>query len=167
MPPARAVKIRPARPSDAAAIAAIYNEAVANSTATFDTQPRSLAAQRRWLREHEGRYPVLVAERDGRVLGWASLSEYSGRCAYRETAENSVYVAAGARGRGVGRALMKALLEESRRRKFHSVLARVAAGNPASMRLHESFGFALVGVMKEVGLKFGRRIDVALLQLML
>lgn len=158
---------RPASLDDAAAIAAIYNDAVLHTTATFDTEPRSLEAQRAWLREHEGRYPVLVAEEGGAVVGWASLSEYSSRCAYRETAENSVYVAAGARGRGVGRALMEALIAESRRGGFHTLLARIAEGNPASVKLHEALGFRTIGVMKEVGFKFGRRIDVAMLQLLL
>ncbi len=163
----RAFAIRPAALGDAAAVAAIYNDAVEKTTATFDTQPRSLEAQEKWLRDHGQRWPVLVAEQAGEVAGWASLSRWSERCAYDDTAEDSVYIAQAARGRGLGKALLDALLQAGRRSGFHTVLARIADGNPASVRLHESFGFKTIGVMKEVGFKFGRRIDVSILQLML
>lgn len=161
------MKIRPARLSDAAAIAEIYNEQVLHGTATFDTEPRSLEAQKKWLEAHGEGWPVIVAEDAGKVVGWASLSRWSERKAYDESAENSVYVAKDARGKGLGKALLSALLEEARRKKFHAILARIAEGNPASVKLHESFGFTRVGVLKEIGFKFGRRLDVAILQLIL
>jgi L-amino acid N-acyltransferase len=158
------VRVRPARSSDAGAIRAIYNEAVATTTATFDTEPRSPTDQRRWMQEHAAPYAVLVAERGGSVLGWASISAWSPRRAYAGTAEVSEYVRAEDRGRGVGSRLLARLVRIADRRGFHTLLARVADGNRASLRLHARFGFRRVGVMREVGWKFGRRLDVHLLQ---
>ncbi len=158
--------IRRATTVDAGPIAAIYNEAVATTIATFDTDPRSLEAQLEWLREHEPPFLALVGESAGAVVGWSSLSRWSERCAYAETAEVSVYVDRSRRGTGVGRALLARLVEEGERSGFHTLLARVADGNAVSLHLHESQGFASVGVMREVGWKFGRRIDVHLLQRM-
>lgn len=162
----RAPRLRPATSRDAEAIRAIYNDAVATLTATFDTEPRSPSAQRRWMAEHRAPYSVIVAELDRRVVGWASLSAWSERRAYAGTAEVSEYIAAPFRGQGIGRAMLARLLRDADRRGFHTVLARVADGNRASLRLHRAFGFRRIGVMREVGLKFGRRIDVHLLQRM-
>ncbi len=162
-PPAPVV-VRPALPRDREAVRSIYNDAVATTTATFDTEPRSVAADRAWWSAHRAPYLVLVAVDARGVVGWASLSAWSERRAYAATAEVSEYVAAGHRGRGVGRALLGRLVGEADRRGFHTLLARIAEGNPASQRLHRAFGFRPVGVMREVGVKFGRRIDVHLLQ---
>ena len=110
------------------------------------------------------RYPIIVAELDGHVVGWASLGPWSDRPAYRETAESSFYVHPEHRGLGIGRKLKSAILEEARLAGLHVVLARVAEGNAASLHLNEAFGFEHVGIMKEVGIKFGRRLDVHLMQ---
>jgi L-amino acid N-acyltransferase len=162
-------RIRPARESDAARIAAIYNESVASSVATFDTQPRSDADQVERLRRHGRRYPILVADADGdgQVVGWASLTPWSDRPAYAGTVEDSVYVDRNWAGRGVGRALLAATIERARALGYHAVLARVAGASPASSSLHSSFGFFEVGVMREVGFKFDQWIDVHLLELLL
>ncbi|HLN51672.1 MAG TPA: GNAT family N-acetyltransferase [Thermoplasmata archaeon] len=159
--------IRPARIQDAKAIAAIYNEAVRLTTATFDTEPRSLADQVSWLERHDAKYPVLVAELEGAVAGWAALSPWSERCAYAGTAELSIYIGETWRNRGIGRTLLKELIAVGRFLGLHSILARVAEGNPVSQRLHRSEGFATVGIMREVGYKFGRFLDVELMQLIL
>ncbi|MGA8542330.1 MAG: N-acetyltransferase family protein [Thermoplasmata archaeon] len=159
-----AVSIRPAEESDAAAIAAIYNDAVAHTVATFDIEPRSIEAQLRWLRGHVDPYFALVAESSEGTAGWASLSPWSERPAYAGTAEVSVYVDAPWRGRRVGTRLLGELLERGQGAGLHSLLARVADGNPASLRLHEAVGFCTVGDMREVGWKFGRWVDVRLLQ---
>ena len=161
------VAIRHALPSDAAAIADIYNEAIRSTTATFDTEPKSAEERLRWLEAHDERHPVFVAELDGQVVGWAALTKWSDRSAYDQTAESSFYVAQPFRGRGIGRSLKERLIEEARRLGFHTILARVAEESDASIRINESFGFQHVGTMKEVGLKFGRRLDVHLMQLML
>jgi L-amino acid N-acyltransferase len=157
------LKIRPARESDAAAIRDIYNDAIAKTTATFDTVPKTLSDRKKWLKAHAG-YPVLIAEHDGEVLGWASLSKWSDRCAYAGTAENSVYVAEAARGKGVGKALLAALMKAGKKAKLHTVVARISDGNEASVRLHAAFGFERVGVVREVGRKFGRLLDVHMMQ---
>ncbi len=162
-----AVAIRPATPADARAIADIYNEAIIGTTATFDTEPKTEEDRREWLQDHRDRYPVLVAERDGEVIGWAALSRWSDRPAYAGTAETSFYVARKHRGTGVGRLLKERLILEGRRAGFHTILARVAEGNAVSRHLNESLGFVHVGTMREVGFKFGRRLDVEIMQLML
>ena len=102
-----------------------------------------------------------------RVVGWASLSRFSDRSAYDETAETSFYVESSLRGRGIGRALKAAIIAEARRNGFHTLLARVAEGSDASRHLNRTFGFVEVGTLKEVGRKFGRRLDVHLMQLLL
>jgi L-amino acid N-acyltransferase len=159
--------IRAARLEDAEAIAAIYNQAVRSTTATFDTEPRSLADQVSWLDHHDTHHPVLVAELEGEVAGWAALSPWSERRAYAGTAEVSLYIGESWRNRGIGRSLLRELIAVARSLGLHSILARVAEGNPVSQRLHRSEGFATVGIMREVGYKFDRFLDVELLQLLL
>jgi L-amino acid N-acyltransferase len=161
------IEIRSAAPGDLEVIAEIYNEAILTTTATFDVEPKTLADRQDWFQRHGGRYPILVAVVADRVVGWASLSRFSDRPAYDETAETSFYVDSSFRGRGIGRALKAAIIAEAGRHGFHSLLARVAEGSDASRHLNESFGFVEVGTLKQVGRKFGRRIDVHLMQLML
>lgn len=159
------ILIRPATHVDAAAIAAIYNHAVLNSTATFDTCPESVGEREAWLERHTApQHPVLVAERDGRVVGWASLSSYSDRCAYEATVEVSAYVDENERGRGLGTSLMEAILEAGRNGGVHAVLSRICTENEASLKMARRLGFFEIGVMREVGMKFGRSLDVMLLE---
>ena len=159
--------VRSATLEDAPPIATIYNDAVATTVATFDTEPRSLEAQRAWLQQHRAPFTVLVVEDAGAVVGWASLSPWSDRKAYAGTAEVSVYVAGTHRGRGCGGALMDRLVGASDAAGFHTLIARVAEPNPASRRLHERRGFVSVGVMHEVGWKFDRWVDVRIFQRLL
>lgn len=161
------VAIRRAVLSDATAIAGIYNQAIEATTATFDTEPKTSMEREQWLRSHDDRHPVFVAEREGNVVGWASLTKWSDRPAYAETAETSFYVADNCRGAGIGRMLKERLIEEARRAGMHTLIARVAEGSDASMHVNESLGFVRVGTLREVGLKFGKRLDVHILQLML
>ncbi len=161
------VSIRLAGPHDVAAIAAIYNEAIRTTTATFDTEPKSAEDRSRWLEAHDERHPVFVAEIDGKVVGWAALTKWSDRPAYYQTAESSCYVAELFRSRGIGRVLKGKLIEEARRLGFHTLLARAAGESDASIHINETFGFQHIGTMKEVGFKFGRRLDVHVMQLML
>jgi len=162
--PVDMVEIRKAHRKDIEAMAEIYNEAVLHTTATFDTAPRSVAAQASWFEEHGDRYPVLVAEEGGAVVGWASLSRWSERCAYTETVESSLYVREGFQGRGIGKALLPAVLDKGSEAGFHTVLAQITEDNEKSIHLHEALGFAVVGVMQEVGRKFGKLLNVALMQ---
>lgn len=165
-PPARP-KVRDAVAADAADLMRIYNREVLETTATLDAEPRTLEQQTRWLAERSGGHVVVVVEIDGTVVGFASLSPFKERAAYRPTVENSVYVDSSHVRRGLGRLLMSELIERARMHGFHSIIARIAAGNPASIALHESFGYKIVGVEREVGRKFGRWLDVTEMQLML
>lgn len=147
------------------AITDIYNEAILTSTATFDTEPVNLNEQRLWFNEHNDKFPIYVAEIDGKVVGWASLSRWSGRCAYENTAEISIYIKSEHRGKHIGTKLMDRILNEGEKGGLHTVLARVAEGSDVSIRLHEKAGFEYIGIMKEVGKKFGKILDVHLLQI--
>lgn len=159
--------IRRAELSDAAAIADIYNEAILTTTATFDTETKTEAERTLWLQSHDERHPVLVAVVEGEVVGWASLTKWSERRAYDDTAETSFYVRSSHRGQGIGRKLKQAIIDEARQLRFHTLIARVAEGSQESIHLNESVGFTHVGTLKEVGRKFGRILDVHIMQLML
>ncbi|MEO0493035.1 MAG: N-acetyltransferase family protein [Actinomycetota bacterium] len=159
--------IRHATVDDAEALRRIYNHEVETSTATFDLVPRSLDEQRAWIREREGALGVLVAEIDGRIVGFASLSPYRNRPAYNTTVENSVYVDGDARGLGVGKALLTKVVDMAKARGFHTVIAHIADAEGASVALHQACGFRVVGVQREVGRKFGRWLDVTVMQHML
>jgi L-amino acid N-acyltransferase YncA len=159
--------IRRAELSDASAIAEIYNEAIRTTTATFDTELKSADERVEWLQSHDERHPVLVAVLDDKVVGWVSLTRWSERRAYDDTAETSFYVHSSQRGKGIGRRLKEAIIEEARRLNYHSLIARVAEGSQESLHLNESTGFELVGTLKQVGKKFGKRLDVHIMQRML
>ena len=161
------MELRLARPEDAEATRTIYNAEVTGSTVTFDLVPRSLAEQREWIDVRSGAMAVVVAETDGEVVGFASLSPYRSRPAYATTVEDSVYVRHDQRGTGVGRALLAEVVEVAGTRGFHTVMARIVGGHDASIGLHRSLGFEPVGVEREVGRKFGRWLDVVLMQRML
>ena len=161
------VAVRLARPADAEAIRAIYNLEVTESTVTFDLVPRTLAEQQLWLAEHDGVHPAVVAELDGDVVGFGSLAPYRSRPAYATTVEDSVYVHRDARGAGCGRAILSELVRLATVHGFHAVMARIVGGHVASIGLHTSCGFELVGVEREVGRKFGRWLDVVLMQRLL
>ena len=159
--------VRLATTDDAEAVRRIYNHEVEHTTHTFDLVPRTLADQQAWLRERDGAFGVLVAELDGQVVGFSSLSEYRPRPAYRTSVESSVYVDETLRGRGVGRRLMHELVELAQARGFHTMVARIAGGHEASIQLHQAVGFTVVGTEREVGRKFGGWLDVVVMQRML
>lgn len=160
--------IRVASEADLPEILAIYNHAVLHSTATADYEPATLEQRRVWLtsRQKLG-LPVFVAERSGQTVGWSSLSPYKDRIGYRFTAETSVYVAADARGQGVGKALLAPLLDAGRAAGLHSLVASIDSENDASIALHAAFGFAVVGRMQATVYKFDRWLDVVYMQLLL
>ncbi len=159
--------VRLAQPDDAEAIRAIYNREVTGSTVTFDLVPRSPDAQRAWLAAHAGVHPAVVAVRDGVILGFGSLSAYRPRPAYATTVEDSVYVRHDARRQGVGAAILGELVRLATTHGFHAVMARIAGGHDGSIQVHRACGFELVGVEKEVGRKYGRWLDVVLMQRLL
>ena len=160
--------MRVADVGDAEAIRSIYNPEVLESTVTFDLVPRSLEEQQAWLQARSGAHAVLVAEDgDGDLVGFASLSPYKDRPAYSTTVEDSVYVRRDQQGRGVGRVLLAELLAVANRHGFHAVIGRIVGGHEASIRLHAGLGFEIVGTEREVGRKFGRWLDVVVMQRLL
>ncbi|MFM7963485.1 MAG: N-acetyltransferase family protein [Actinomycetota bacterium] len=162
------VSLRAAQVSDAEAIAIIYNYEVETSTATFDLVPRSIEAQREWITARSGAFSALVAEDSAAgVIGFAALSTYRDRAGYRTTVENSVYVHRDHQRRGVGRLLLGALLDVARDSGFHTVIARIDSQSSGSLALHESLGFVVVGVERQIGRKFGRWLDSVIMQKML
>ena len=159
------INFRPAKESDQQAIMEIYNDAVLHTTSTFDTEERTLESQVTWFRKHKKNHPVLVAEENGIVIGWSSLSPWSDRCAYDTTVEVSVYVNPEFHGRGIGSELLKMVTEEGKKLNNHTVISRITQGNEISIHLHEKLGYKHIGVMKEVGFKFGKFLDVHMMQL--
>jgi L-amino acid N-acyltransferase len=161
-------RTRLAERRDAEALRDIYNVEVLESTVTFDLVPRSLAEQAAWIDEHSGGHPAIVAVSDnGSVVGFASLSPYRPRPAYAPTVEDSVYVHRDRRGDGIGRLLLGDLVELARSHGFHSAIGRIVGGHEASIALHRACGFEEVGRERQVGRKFGRWLDVVLMQRML
>lgn len=162
------MKVRLAALDDAEAIRAIYNREVTGSTVTFDLVPRSLADQQEWLVAHAGAHPAVVVETPtGDIAGFGSLSPYRSRPAYSTTVEDSVYVHHDHRGDGVGKLVLAELVRLAEVHGFHSVMARIVGGHEASIAMHEGCGFQLVGIEREVGRKFGKWLDVVLMQRML
>jgi L-amino acid N-acyltransferase len=159
--------LRRATMADAEVIRQIYNLEVIGSTATLDLVPRTVEEQATWMVAHSGVYPVIVADDGGEVVGFASLSPYRPRPGYATAVEDSIYVAEPRRGKGVGRALLSEAVAMARTHGFHSVVARVGAAQEASVALHQACGFDLVGIEREIGRKFGRWVDVAILQRLL
>jgi phosphinothricin acetyltransferase len=159
------MKYRLASLDDSEAIRAIYNREVLGSTVTFDLVPRTSEDQIAWMDEHSGAHPAVVAVNDhGRVSGFGSLSPYRPRPAYRTTVEDSVYVDPAFQGKGVGRGLLHELIGLAESHGFHAVIGRIVSGHEASIALHRSCGFEAIGVEREVGRKFGRWLDVVLMQ---
>ncbi len=160
------MNIRRATLEDAQAIATIYNQAIEFTTASFDTELKSADNRREWLLQHNDKYPVVVAELDGLVIGFASMTRWSDRAAYDDTAEISIYILPGYHNRGLGKQLMQAIITAGKEGGLHCVLSRITQGNDKSIHLHEQFGFTTVGVIKEVGSKFGKLLNVTMMQLL-
>ena len=158
------IHLRAATEIDQPEILAIYNEAVLNTTATFDTEPRSMDAKMEWFRRHKKNHPILVAEINKKIIGWASLSPWSDRCAYETTVEVSVYIDKDFRGQGIGSSLLERITIEGQKAKNHTVLSRISSDNLASIYIHKKAGYKIIGVMKEVGFKFGKFLDVTMMQ---
>jgi L-amino acid N-acyltransferase YncA len=168
------LRTRLATHDDDEAIRAIYNLEVESSIVTFDLVPRSPEEQRRWLADRSGAHAVIVAESLGdgdadvaTVVGFASLSPYRTRPAYSTSVENSVYVHRDHRGQGIGALLLHDLVDVARSHGFHAVFARIVGGHEASIALHRAQDFEVVGTEREVGRKFGRWLDVSVMQRLL
>lgn len=159
--------IRPAVIEDLPSLLEIYNHAVRTTVATFDLAEFTLDQRRAWFSHYGGKYPLIVAERAGRIVGYASLSRYREKAAYDRTVESSVYIHPDFQGQGVGKALMVDILAQAVSLGHHVVIAGITGGNDASVRLHVGLGFELVGAFREVGWKFDQWQDVHFYQLIL
>jgi L-amino acid N-acyltransferase len=162
------MQARLATAADEHAIRTIYNQEVGGSTVTFDLVPRTRQDQLAWLASHSGAHPAIVAvDAAGVVAGFGSLSPYRSRPAYSTSVEDSVYVDEQHRGQGAGGLLLAELVRLADAHGFHTVMARIVGGHQVSIALHESCGFELVGIEREVGRKFSRWLDVVIMQHML
>jgi L-amino acid N-acyltransferase len=162
------LRIRPAIPADLPAILAIYNDAVLNTTASYDETPGTLEARVAWYEEHiQQHLPILVAADNRDIVGWSAFSPFRPRVGYRYTVEHSVYVIAQRRGQGIGRALLAPLIGSARQLGMHAMIGLIDAENTASIRMHAALGFMQVAHFKEVGYKFGRWLDLICMELVL
>lgn len=161
------VRIRDASGDDAEALAEVYNHYIRTSTVTFDTELKTAEERREWLAARDIRHPVIVAEENGRVLGYAVLSGWAVRPAWRHTAEAGVYVRPEVTGRGIGAALLAGLIGRARTAGMHALIAQIVSDNSASIAVFERAGFRRVGTLEQVGRKFDRWLDVDLLELVL
>lgn len=160
------ITIRDAAEGDLPAIMDIYNDAVANTTAIWNEEVVDLANRKAWFAARRERdFPVLVAVRGKQVIGYASYGDWRTFDGYRHTVEHSVYVRGDARGTGAGKRLMKALIDRASFNGVHVMIAGIEAENVASIKLHEKLGFRMVGRFSEVGIKFGRWLDLACMEL--
>lgn len=161
-------EIRDATADDCGDMLTIYNEIVSSSTAIFSDTPRSPEQQEYWFEDRVANdLPVLVACEDGHIVGFASYGPFRAWPGYRNTVENSVYLAVDARKRGYGSALLAALIERATRAQLHTMIAGIDGENLGSMRLHEKHGFTRVAHLKQVGRKFDRWLDLTFYQRML
>src|SRR5262249_12131277 len=158
---------RLATPDDAAAIAAIYNEGIAERIATFETEPRTAEQIAMQLRDKGDRFPTIVAEHDGRIVAWAGAGPYRARPAYAGVAEHSVYVARPARGKGAGRVVLNALVRAYPQRGFWKIVSRIFPENTASLALHERCGFRVVGTYERHGKLEGEWRDCVIVERLL
>ena len=162
------MELRAATAQDAAGIALIYNDSVANTTAIWNDVQVDVANRAAWIAERQAQgFPVFVAVEGEAVLGYASYGPWRPHDGYRRTVEHSVYVSAQARGQGLGVTLMEALIGAAKAQGLHVMVAGIDASNAVSIRLHERLGFAQTGMLPQVGMKFGRWLDLAFLQLQL
>lgn len=163
-------KCRNAQLEDNEAIAEIFNYEIENSTSVFDLRARTHAEQLIWFEEHSGVYSIIViddpgGDNDGNsIIGFASLSQYRTRPGYNTTSESSVYIHREHRGKGAGYKLLEGIIEQARQNGFHTLIARIAEPNEASVALHKACGFELIGIEKEVARKFGRWLDCGIFQ---
>ena len=156
------IKVRTAAPADLQALADIYNYEVINGVSTLDLEPKDLDERRAWLDAHNvENHPLIVAELDGAVAGYASLSMYREKEAYKSTVELSIYVSPDYRQMGIATKLMADILQMAREdERTHTVVSVITSGNDASRALHEQFGFEFCGTIREVGMKFGKYLDI-------
>ena len=160
--------VRDASETDLGAILTIYNHAIETTTAVFSYAPHTMAMRQEWFADKCAKgYPVLVADRNGAVVGFATYGPFRAWPAYRYSVEHSVYVAEGVRRQGIARRLMEHLLDRARAQDFHVVIGGIVSENAASLELHAGLGFEKVAHFRQVGYKFGRWLDLTFMQVVL
>ncbi|GGA94975.1 GNAT family N-acetyltransferase [Puia dinghuensis] len=160
--------VRDASEADLPALLAIYNQVILHTTAVYTYEQQTMEARAAWYMDKiAARYPVFIAEEEGRVVGFSSYGPFRAWPAYKYTVENSVYVSEDQRGKGIGKLLIRPLIESAKSQGFHAIIAGIDAANDASLRLHASFGFQEVAHFRQVGYKFGRWLDLKFMELLL
>lgn len=160
------VQTREATIEDLPSILEIYNDAILNTTAVYDYKPHTLEMRKQWFdaKQQQG-FPVFVAEEDGEIVGFSSIGPFRAWEAYKYSVENSIYVKEGCRGKGIGKLLLKPLIEAAGQLNLHTIIAGIDATNEVSIKLHAQFGFEEVAYFKQVGYKFDRWLDLKFMQL--
>ena len=161
------LRIRAATLDDAGAICAIYNQGIEDRAATLETELRTPGERREWLAGRGPRHPVIVAEEDGRVVGWGSLNPFTGRPGYRFVADFSIYVEREWRGKGAGSQLLSRLVDLAREHGYHKLVLSMLPWNAAGLALYERFGFRTVGVYREQGQLDGHWVDTVIMEKLL
>lgn len=152
-------RVRPALPADIRAINAIYNHYVRTSTCTWHLTEETDEGRAAWLRHRGPAHPALVIEKEGKVVGWGSLSAYNTRQGWSATVEDSIFIDHGHHGQGLGRQMLRELLRQADAIGHTSVIARISGEQTPSLRLHASLGFEQAGLLRGVGHKFGQKLD--------
>jgi len=160
------IEIDIATKQDLNRIVEIYNWAIENTSATFDTDRKTTQSQLGWFESHDEKHPIIVARENGQVLAWGSISPWSDRCAYSGTGEISFYVDPDFHRKGIGFNILKRLIEIGKEKNFRTLVSRIAGKSEASVHLHKKLGFSNIGTMKNVGKKFDEIIDVHLMQIL-
>lgn len=158
------LRIRLALETDIPSINDIFNHYVHDCVCTYQIEPISIETRKDWFAEHGPSHPILVAEKESKVVGWGALSQFSSRCGYKKTVEDSLYVHKDFHGQGIGSQLLEELLRQARGIGHHAVIALIDSAQTGSLALHKKFGFFEVGCLREVGQKFGRYLDVIYLE---
>ncbi|MDD3003519.1 GNAT family N-acetyltransferase [Flavobacterium sp.] len=162
------IKIRKATLSDVNSILEIVNHAIANTTAIYDYDLRTLEEQTEWfLLKEKNNFPVFIAEWNNEILGFGTYDTFRTKMGYRFTVEHSIYVKEGFAGKGIGALLLQKLIDTAKEENYHIMIGVIDASNEKSIRFHEKFGFESRGILKEVGFKFNRWLDANLMQLKL
>ena len=162
------VIIRKATESDLQGMLTIYNEIIKNTTAVYEYNTQTFVMRVQWFAsKKESGFPVFCAEENGLVIGFSSIGPFRNWTAYKYSVENSVYVSAEHRGKGIGKLLLLPLIQAAKEMNMHTIIASIDANNESSLRLHKSLGFFEVAHFKQVGYKFGRWLDLKFLELIL
>ena len=161
------ITLRDAKLEDLPAILEIYNEAILNSTATFDLEPNSIDSRRTWFLKHNMHYPLVIAEIDGKVAGYCCISPYAEKKGYARTVDLSVYVHKEYRRKGVATALMNEIISRARSLGYHAIVSSISSSNHESVSLHKKFGFEFCGCLRQLGYKFGEWQDVSYYELLM